>query len=336
MILFDTTNVRQFAERQLILLILLIGLAGCAQSPAQTPIQATSTLTVAVTPAAAPIQTATQTSLPAPAGFDGERAYQDVIYQVELGPRLPGSQAHAQAVDWMQAELIKSGWEVELQETTYQNQPIRNVIAKRGSGSPWIILGAHYDSRFWADNDPDPARHNDPVDGANDGASGVAVLLELARVLPEDLDREIWIVLFDAEDQGRIPGWDWILGSRAFVEALEDEPDAAVIVDMIGDADLNIPMERNSDQEIKQDVWQVAAERGHGDVFIPEPGYSILDDHTPFLERGIRAIDIIDFDYPYWHTVEDTPDKVSPDSLFAVGDTLLHWLTGPMRSLHQQ
>jgi glutaminyl-peptide cyclotransferase len=319
-----------------ITLLILVLLAGCANAPAPTATQPAATMTALPTSTTAPVNTATPTVPVQSPAFDGERSYQDVIYQVDLGPRLPGSQAHAQAVDWMQAELTSSGWNVELQETTYQNQPIRNVIAKRGSGRPWIILGAHYDSRFRADNDPDPTRHDDPVDGANDGASGVAVLLELARVLPEDLENEIWIVMFDAEDQGRIPGWDWILGSRAFVEAMEDEPDAAVIVDMIGDADLNILMERNSDQEITRDIWEVAAQRGHGDVFIPQFGYSILDDHTPFLERGIRAIDIIDFDYPYWHTVEDTADKVSPDSLYAVGDTLLHWLTGPMHSLDQR
>jgi glutaminyl-peptide cyclotransferase len=323
----------RFSLTCLMLLAFVLALTGCAESPQPT-------ITAAPTPAVQ--STPTPTSAPEPTQpaetrvlqpFDGERAYQDVLTQVAFGPRLPGSDAHGQAVAWMQEQLSASGWEVELQETIYQNQPVRNVIAKRGTGRPWIILGAHYDSRFKADSDPDPARRDDPVPGANDGASGVAVLLELARVLPDDLDYEIWLVMFDAEDQGRLPGWDWILGSRAFVEALEEEPDAAVIVDMIGDADLNILMERNSDREITEDIWEVAALRGHGDVFIPELGYSILDDHTPFLEQGIRAIDIIDFDYPYWHTVEDTPDKVSPKSLFAVGDTLLYWLTGEMRSI---
>jgi glutaminyl-peptide cyclotransferase len=319
-----------------LILVLLLALPGCNAGESQAQTQPVPTSTLTTTMQASPTSTAAAAQVEVDTGqvaFDGVRAYQDVIQQVAFGPRLPRSEAHAQAVEWMQAELSNSGWMVELQETTYQNQPIRNVIAKRGTGRPWIILGAHYDSRFKADNDPDPARHEDPVPGANDGASGVAVLLELARVLPEDLDKEIWLVLFDAEDQGRLPGWDWILGSRAFVEALEQEPDAAVIVDMIGDADLNIMMERNSDRLLTEEIWQTAADRGHADVFIPEPGYSILDDHTPFLEQGIRAIDIIDFDYPYWHTVDDTPDKVSPDSLFAVGDTLLHWLIGDTPTL---
>jgi Zn-dependent M28 family amino/carboxypeptidase len=272
----------------------------------------------------------TLTVAPLPPEFDGRRAFADVERQVAFGPRLPGSQAHAQAVAWMQAELESSGWDVELQETTFMDQPVQNVIARRGEDqAPWIILGAHYDSRLEASQDPDPARQADPVPGANDGASGVAVLLELARVLPGNLEKQVWLVFFDAEDQGRIPGWDWILGSRAFVAELEGAPDAVIVVDMIGDAGLNIYKERNSDEGLTEEIWQAAAQRGHGDAFLPEDGYSIIDDHTPFLEKGLRAIDIIDFDYPYWHTVADTPDKVSAESLHAVGDTLLYWLLQP-------
>lgn len=291
---------------------------------------ATHTPEITASPRPSPTTTASPTHTALPPEFDGPRAYADVERQVAFGPRLPGSQAHAQVVDWLQAELGAYGWSVELQETTYLNQPVKNVIARRGTDqAPWIILGAHFDSRFTADQDPDPDRRADPVPGANDGASGVAVLVELARILPDDLNKQIWLVFFDAEDQGRIPGWDWILGSRAFVEQLSGSPDSVIIVDMIGDADLNIYKERNSDPELTDEIWQAAAEQGHANVFIPDYGYSILDDHTPFLEKGLRAIDIIDFDYPYWHTVEDTPDKVSGESLQAVGDTLLYWLTKP-------
>jgi glutaminyl-peptide cyclotransferase len=249
-----------------------------------------------------------------------------VEYQVSLGPRLPGSAAHAQAVDWMLAELQNAGWSSEVQETQLMGHPIRNVIAKRGQGEPWLIIGAHYDSRFWADEDPDPNNHRQPVPGANDGASGVGVLLELARTLPADLDKQIWLVFFDTEDQGRIPDWDWILGSRAFVDALESTPDAVMVIDMIGDADLNIYMERNSDPELTQSVWAKAAELGYSDQFITEPRHAMLDDHTPFIERGIPSVLLIDFDYPYWHTLEDTPDKISAQSLQAVGDTVTAWL----------
>ncbi len=261
------------------------------------------------------------------AEFDGQRAFGDVEYQVSLGPRLPGSDAHTQVVSWMEAQLIENDWEVEIQETTFQNHPIRNVIGRRSRpGKPWVILGAHYDSRIWADKDPDPARINDPVMGANDGASGVAVLTELARILPEDLGVDLWLVFFDAEDNGGIDDWDWILGSQAFVETLVGKPDAVVILDMIGDADLNIHLERNSDLVLSAQIWRTAAELGYGEIFIPTPKYAILDDHTPFLRAGIPAVDVIDFDFPYHHTTADTLDKVSAESLKVVGDTMAAWL----------
>lgn len=264
--------------------------------------------------------------------FSGARAYQDVIKQVEFGPRLPGSVAHAQTVEYIQTTLMDAGWAVEAQESVYQGQTVRNIVAKMGSGQPLLLLGAHYDSRLYADNDPIPANHSLPVPGANDGASGVGVLLELGRVLParlaqlEEKPGQVWLVFFDAEDNGRIPGWDWIMGSRAFVEQLTEKPDAVVIVDMIGDADLNAYIERNSDVPLRDEIWRIAGQLGYGDQLIPEIKYSITDDHTPFLEAGIPAVDIIDFDYPYWHTVQDTPDKVSADSLQVVGHTLIVWL----------
>lgn len=284
-------------------------------------------------PSVQPVEPATPTAQPSPtpalpADFSGNLAYDHVLEQLAMGPRTPGSDAHQQVIEYLQEVLVEHEWGVETQTATMLGHPLQNVVAKRGAGSPWVILGAHYDSRFFADEDPDPARQTDPVPGANDGASGVAVLLELARVLPPDLPGAIWIVFFDAEDQGRIEGWDWILGSRAFAENLETEPDAVVIVDMIGDADLNIYQERNSDPELTQRIWSIAQQAGY-EQFISEPKYSILDDHMPFLERGIPAVDIIDFDYPHWHTIADTADKVAPESLEAVGRTLQRWLTGP-------
>ena len=259
--------------------------------------------------------------------FDGQRAFADLEEQVSFGPRIPGSEAHAQTVEYIRKVLEENRWSVETQETSILNQPVLNVIGKKGEGSPWIILGAHYDSRLIADHDPDPQKWGQPVPAANDGASGVAVLLELARVIPSDFKGQTWLVFFDAEDNGRIPGWDWILGSQAFVRDLKGQPDAVVIVDMIGDADLNIFEERNSDPELTREIWNIANSLGYSKEFIAQPNHSILDDHTPFLRAGIRAVDIIDFDYPYYHTSQDTPDKTSADSLQAVGDTLLEFLT---------
>jgi glutaminyl-peptide cyclotransferase len=231
---------------------------------------------------------------------------------------------------------------VEIQESMFQGQPVRNIIGKWGQGDPWVVLGAHYDSRLVADHDPDPQKQYQPVPGANDGASGVAVLLELARTLPDQLTgtgpiinspsasppraSQIWLVFFDSEDNGKLPGWDWILGSRAFVQNLVEKPAAAVIVDMIGDKELNIFQEKNSDPELNQEIWAQAAALGYAQQFIAVPNKAILDDHAPFLEAGIPAADLIDFDYAYWHTTADTIDKVSPISLIAVGDTLTAWI----------
>ena len=257
--------------------------------------------------------------------FDGQRAYADVQTQVAFGPRIPGTEGHEKIREWMQAELESAGWQVEVQESESLGHPVRNILAKRSDIAPQIILGAHYDSRMFADHDLDPVNHSQPVPGANDGASGVAVLLELARSLPEETV-PVWLVFFDAEDNGRIEGWDWILGSREFVKNNPVQPEAVVIVDMIGDSDLNIYREINSDDQLTNEIWEMASRLGYGDKFINEDKYSILDDHIPFLEAGIPAVDIIDFDYPYYHTLQDTPDKVSANSLKDVGVTLIAWI----------
>lgn len=262
---------------------------------------------------------------PAPLSFDGDHANTYIQTQLDFGPRTPGSKGHEEIREWMREELESAGWIVEIHESNRLGHPIYNLIAKRNEEAPQIILGAHYDTRFFADNDPDISKHTEPVPGANDGASGVAVLLELARSLPKDTP-STWLVFFDTEDQGRVEGWDWILGSRAFAEEIKVTPRAVVIVDMIGDADLNIHFEKNSNTELRQEIWNTAAQLGYEDVFIATEKFSMLDDHTPFLEAGIPAVDLIDFDYPYWHTTQDTADKVSAESLDAVGETLWHWI----------
>lgn len=262
----------------------------------------------------------------AASGFDGERAYSDVQKQVAFGPRTPGSAGHTQIRKWIKSELESTGWIVTNQDATRMGHSIFNIIARRGNGNPEIILGAHYDTRLIADHDLDPNKRGEPVPGANDGASGVAILLELARSLPA-AGVPVWLVFFDAEDNGRIEGWDWILGSRIFVEELSATPRAVIIVDMVGDENLDIYYEKNSNVKIRSEIWDMAAILGYEEEFIPQEKHSMLDDHTPFLEAGIPAVDIIDFDYKYWHTTEDTADKVSAESLQTVGDTLWHWLT---------
>jgi Zn-dependent M28 family amino/carboxypeptidase len=241
-----------------------------------------------------------------------------------LGPRTPGSSAHAQAIQYVEAELEEAGWRVHLQQTTWNGFDVRNIVASRSDADPQIILGAHYDSRLQADQDPGPGR-SEPVPGANDGASGVAVLLELARTLRAD-SVPVWLVFFDAEDNGGLDGRDWIMGSRAFAASLTFKPQAVIVLDMIGDADLNVYYEANSDPALEAEIWSQAAELGYGSLFIPKTRFSMIDDHTPFLEAGILAVDLIDFDYPYWHTAADTADKVSAHSLEAVGRTLEAWI----------
>ncbi|MFT3894817.1 MAG: M28 family peptidase [Anaerolineales bacterium] len=288
--------------------------------PEEEPITVTPTKTEVILPTGTPAPKIGQTP------FDGFRTYADVETQVAFGPRSPETEGHAQLVEWMRSEIEATGWQVEVQESEAMGHPVKNIIARNSDEPPQIIIGAHYDSRIFADHDPDPAKQTQPVPAANDGASGVAVLLGLARSLPKDAV-PVWLVFFDAEDNGRIDTWDWILGSREFVKNNPDiQPQAVVVIDMIGDADLNIYKERNSNAAITDEIWGVAQTLGYQDKFIPDYKFSMLDDHTPFLEAGIPAVDLIDFDYPYWHTTGDTPDKVSAESLQVVGDTLYTWI----------
>jgi Zn-dependent M28 family amino/carboxypeptidase len=257
--------------------------------------------------------------------FDGQRALEYIKFQVELGPRILGSEAHETAAKWIISSLEANKWEVVSQEAEITGVPIKNIIAKSGEGKPWIIIATHYDSRLFADRDSSPEGRKLPVVGANDGASSVAILLELARILPINTDHQIWLVFFDAEDNGNISGYDWILGSKYFITELEGKPDSVIILDMVGDKDLNIYMEQNSDPDLNSEIWAIASELGYTQ-FIPAYKYNLIDDHIPFIHAGIRAIDVIDFDYPYWHTTHDTLDKISADSLAAVGNTIIKWL----------
>lgn len=259
------------------------------------------------------------------AQFSGERALEHAKVQMQWVPRDTGSDGWKQCGDYIAAQVAQAGWKVENQQFPYQGIQCRNIIGKRGSG-PRIIFGAHYDSRRRADQDRDESKRSQPVPAANDGASGIAVLLELARVLqPEALGREIWLVAFDAEDNGDLDGWEWIVGSTRLANSLTEAPQAVIVVDMIGDADQQLYYEGGSDPAIREAVWKIANELGFSG-FIAQPKYTMIDDHSPFLQKGYRAIDIIDFDYPYWHTTQDTLDKISAPSLEAVGKTLETWL----------
>jgi Zn-dependent M28 family amino/carboxypeptidase len=258
--------------------------------------------------------------------FEGLSAYHHVLAQTQFGPRPTGSEALRATAEYITTTLTLAGWQVEEQPFTYRGVNGRNIIGKAGSG-PIVIIGAHYDTRRRADNDPDLAKRTEPVLGANDGASGAAVLLELARSLDKKkLTNEVWLTFFDAEDNGRLDGWEFSAGSSYMARNLKTLPAAAIILDMIGDSDQQIYKETNSSAALQDRLWEIAARLGYENYFIAEYKYAMTDDHTPFLQKGIPAVDVIDFDYPYWHTTEDTPDKVSPASLERVGRVVKNFL----------
>lgn len=264
--------------------------------------------------------------------FDGRQAMRYVEAQMAFGPRVPNTGGHRRAGDWIRDQLAALADSVEVQEFTHVTAQgdtlrLRNFIGRfRPEIRDRVLFLAHWDTRPRAERSPNLADQRRPVPGANDGASGVAVLLELARVLPETgLNRPLWLAFFDLEDGGGAAGGDWIQGSRAFAAGLPSMPAAAIIVDMIGDADLQIHYEMNSDPILRESIWATATSLGF-ESFIAMPRHSMLDDHIPFLELGIPSVLIIDFNYPYYHTTQDTLDKVSAESLEQVGQTLEAWL----------
>jgi glutaminyl-peptide cyclotransferase len=260
---------------------------------------------------------------PGAEAFDGQRAYTYVKGQCDLGPRSAGSAGARATARYISDELQRLGWRPTSQDFTYRGVALQNVVARRGDTGPAILIGAHYDTRPKADRDP--LHPNDPVPGASDGASGVAVLLELARVLGTPRQTVI-LAFFDAEDMGDLNGWEWAVGANYMAANLQEPVAKMVLVDMVGDADQQLYWEVNSDPPLRKQLWDIAASLGYGKEFIPQAKYNLIDDHVPFLGRGIPAVDIIDFDYPYWHTTQDTPDKVSPQSLERVGRVLETWL----------
>jgi hypothetical protein len=269
---------------------------------------------------------------------DGARALARVRHQVEAGPRLPGSPGHALVRDWIAAELARLGGTVEQQRFTDSTLAtpleLTNIIGRFGPapspGARRLVLAAHYDTRPWCDQDPDSARRDDPVPGANDAGSGVAVLLEVAEVLSRRAPRvTVDLVFFDGEDQGRAERpEEFCLGARGYARRLPDpRPTAAFIFDMVGDRDLGIHPERRSATEAANLVAMVleGARATGARGFRTTPRYQLTDDHVPLLDAGVPAITIIDFDYPAWHTHRDTPDQVSAESLAEVARVAL-WL----------
>lgn len=267
--------------------------------------------------------------------FDANRAFSDLVTQTEFGPRVPGTAPHQQCGEWLRMQLgVLADSLIEQQFKDLPPGYSDSVLMVNYVGrflprnSRRILLCAHWDTRPFADMDPDSLNRLQSLPGANDGASGVAVLMEVARALREQAPRVgVDIVFFDGEDAGRY-GQEagWCLGSRYFAAHMPAKYDWAILVDMVGDRDLQLFKEGYSLKyagRLVEKVWKIAAAAGET-AFRPEREDEIFDDHMPLLARGLQAIDIIDMRYPYWHTIKDTPDKCSPASLATVGHVLLH------------
>jgi len=271
--------------------------------------------------------------------FNQENAFGFLTKQCNFGARVPGTEAHIKCKNYLVQTLQKYTSRVTEQpfqtriKSTENSVTCYNIIANFNvENSRRVLLCAHWDTRPWADRDPDPANHNKPVIGASDGASGVAVLLEIARIIHILKPKYgVDIVFFDAEDFGTYGNNDsWALGSKHFAQTLSSQyrPEYGILLDLIGDADQQLYIELNSykyARDIVDRIWNTAQDLGIAE-FIPESKHDVYDDHLNLLQAGIQCVDIIDFDYKYWHTVDDTPDKCSPQSLGNVGKVLVELL----------
>ena len=282
--------------------------------------------------------------------FSGIIAKHLLEAQLEYGYRVPGTEEHRGCRDFIRDTMEEFGYDVAYQEFTYNGANGTNIIARRSvpdihandgdqtdaqEGPETLILGAHYDTRPRTDF---PAG-DEPIMGANDGASGVAVLLELARVLSvRPVNLELEFVFFDIEDSGTL-SFEYAQGAKVYAESISEERKqqitGAIVVDMVGDSDLDIYYEKNSDPGMREDIWKEADKLDYNEFHHSEK-FNMFDDHRRLINVGIPSVLLIDFEYPYWHTQEDTLDKVSGDSLEKVGRVLERYIytrTGYQREM---
>ncbi len=288
--------------------------------------------------------------------FVADSALSYVRKQCDFGPRLVGSEASAKCAQWIKARFESVGCDVaeqSVQVTVWDgtSMPCRNIIASLNpEAGKRILLCAHWDTRPWADNDPDEANHRTPVLGANDGASGVAVMLEIARQIQQQPLQGVGVdfVCFDAEDMGT-PEWaevvnedqdTWCLGSKAWAEQAVSngyKPRYGILLDMVGGRGASFAKEQVSmyfASHVMNKVWSLASDLGYGQFFSSREGSMLVDDHVNVNSvAGIPCIDIVPhFDNgpssfgPTWHTVNDTPENIDPNVLEAVGQTVLQLL----------
>ena len=298
--------------------------AGCgakADGSAGTPLSSSSPASTALA--------AQQPEDEAPAadktgGFDGKRAYAHVAKQVAFGPRPSGSAAIGQLQEYIQSELTSYGCKVDVDsftaDTPVGRLPMKNIVTKiPGDKAGIIMLATHYDTK-----------RLDSFVGADDGASSTAVMLELARLLcGKHSAYQVWITFFDGEEAVKFT-WqdpDNRYGSRQMAAKMAISGDlpkikALLLADMVGSRNLRFRREADSTKALSDLIWSTAARLGYSDIFVNESSATV-DDHIIFLKRGVPAVDVIDFEIPYWHTVNDTLDKVSAKSVAIVGHVFL-------------
>lgn len=272
--------------------------------------------------------------------FSGENALQLAARQVDFGTRSTGTQGNAAAGDWLVDELTRLGWDVYIQEfTVTEGVTGRNFAAVRSpqaAQAPVLILGAHYDTRLVADRDPDPANHTQPTPGANAGASGPALLLELARTLDvEASGHTVCLIFFDAEENAGVAGWSGQAGSSTVVASLNRDmprcaaPSAVIALDMVGSAEAPVRVDAQSAPSLGAALRQAAADAGYAEQFDPAdlpPLEAAVNSHTPFAAADVPAVLVAAADYPQRHTTLDTLDKLSAAPFEQVGRTLEQWL----------
>ncbi len=268
-----------------------------------------------------------------PQEFDGASSFRYIETQGGCGPRVPGTEAHHRMGDWLDSLLRQRADTVIVQSWNHvtaqrDTLPLRNFIARfNPAAEKRLLLLAHWDSRPISDS-PRSRDSTKAVLGANDGGSGVALLLGIADVLTRAPPTAgVDLLLVDGEDYGHFTDApaDVLIGSRYYGahQVPGPKPLYAVLFDLVADKDLQLYQEGNSlvgAPEVVELVWGTAKELGYGGYFISSPRHTLIDDHLELQKAGIRAIDVVDFDYPAWHTTEDTIDKVSAASLQVVGD----------------
>lgn len=277
--------------------------------------------------------------------FDSDSAFAYVDRLMAFGPRVPNTPAHVKSGDWLVQTLKEFGWDVTEQKADLKAfdgtvLKARNIFARLNPDKPGrLLLLAHWDSRPWADQDPDPEKRSLPVPGANDGASGIGVLLEIARQLAlKNSGAPVDILFVDAEDWGAEHDEDsWALGTKYFAENppyAGQPPSQAILLDMVGSPDARFGYEYFSAQSnpaLLEQLWNNAAALGHDNFFHRGFGGAITDDHVQLIRHGIPTVDIIDyrdseadsgFD-PVWHTTHDDMKNISRKTLGAVGETVM-------------